>query len=186
MAEHIRIVADPLAGWLPVETDEQLADRTFHLAKVAADEFKIDILEDEEFVRMYRRIEKVALDARVYHEHVVMIAAMMLRDLLDTELVHLTPELATEEQVDKAIQHLCRRIMWVIEHIGFSEKPFRSAEALNMLPKSVRTIPFNFTVEGVMLSQNETNPLDGMDEEELFSFFENLPDPDEYKDNDDD
>lgn len=174
---RIKIVFDPLGDLIPKETEHQLHDRIFDMTKVSALAFGIDV-EDQQFIDMYRRTQKSLEAARRFSEHINLMSALMLKDLLDTELIAIVPDGHGKEEAENAVLTLIRRIAWVVEHIGFAENVFKDRRHIENLPEDIRQVQFTFVSE----KPSQLPAMPEYSEEEFWSMFEDLDAPEEDDD----
>jgi hypothetical protein len=174
MEKYFRINIDPLNGWLPPETDDELHERLYSFTMMSARAFGWPV-GGEEFFKTYNRLKDISLHAREYHEHMVLMAVLTLKDLMDDGRMMFEDTFKTEDDVHKAMKNVVRRLVLVFEQIAFSEKMFTPVERLLELPEKMRTVDFLFEVNTSPFAAEYDNNV-----EEVFNnLFEKLEDSDE-------
>lgn len=174
--KFIHLVTTPLDGWLEPETDDELHDRIFNMAKISAKAFGWEV-GDENFISTYQKFVAVSEEARKYHEHLVLLALLTLKDLMEDGGLSFETSFSDLNEVEEAMRKTVRRLVNVLEHVSFTSSPFRNLETLKEMPKELTEIKFTFIAEPA--SHSDASSSDS--EEELYNFFENLDAPD-YED----
>lgn len=146
MAKIYRLHIDPLDDWIPLETEDEMHARVFSMTNISAKALGWS-KGGEQFFEAYNRFLTVAKKAQKYHDHLVLMALLMLKEMVEESGITFDQTFEGLEGVEDHMKEVVKNMKNVLEHLIFATDVTKSREQLEMLPKGMRTVSFDFALE---------------------------------------